>query len=235
MDSSLITGLVVWYVVFLFSTTMHEACHAFAAAHGGDYTAYQSGQATLNPLPHIQRERFGMVVVPIVTYFLNHGQWMIGWASAPFNPMWAARHPRRSFFMSLAGPLSHIIPVTVSWVAMLIGLRTGFFAPVGADYPNLFPVTPGANAGGLAWPLAMFLDIVFQLNLLLLVFNLLPLPPMDGSEIWYLFIKREEDRLRWRYTAQSYAIAGLLLAWYLFPRVFHPIMIWLVRTLYSLA
>src|SRR6266481_10012309 len=59
---------VIWYIVFLFSTTCHEASHALAAKMGGDLTAFEGGQVTLNPIPHIRRSMLGMVVVPIVSY-----------------------------------------------------------------------------------------------------------------------------------------------------------------------
>src|SRR5204862_4039055 len=84
----------IWYVVFLFSTTCHEASHALAAKIGGDDTAARGGQVSLNPVPHIQREIFGMVVVPILALFL--GGAMIGWASAPFDPDWQRRYPKRA-------------------------------------------------------------------------------------------------------------------------------------------
>lgn len=230
MDSQLLTHLVVWYVVFLFSTTMHEAMHSFAAAWGGDNTAALSGQASFNPVPHIQRSPFGMVVVPLVTFFLYEGRFLIGWASAPFNPLWAARYPKKSFIMSLAGPLSHLLPVLVSFTGMYIGLRNGFFGGMDIE-ANMYPVS--GTGSSVSWALALFLNVMFQLNILLLIFNLLPLPPLDGSEVWYLFMKREEDRLRWRYTANSYSFIGLLLAWKYFPEVFWPVNSFLVRTLYS--
>ncbi len=221
-----ISGLVVWYAVFLFSTTFHEAMHAFVSHRGGDDTAYQGGQVTLNPLPHIRRSPFGMVVVPILTFFLNGGNWMIGWASAPFNPYWAARHPKRSFLMSLAGPLSHLPLVIVSLFVMWLGLRSGFFAPM--DFPNrMFPVSAPAGATW-NWALAMLVNVAFRLNTVLLVFNLIPLPPLDGSEVWYLFVKREEDRLRFRYQANSYAFAGLMLAWYVFPEIYGRVIVFLM-------
>ncbi len=200
----------------------------------GDDTAYRAGSATLNPLPHIRRERVGMIVAPLVSFFLNGGSWMIGWASAPYNPYWAVRYPRRSFVMSLAGPLSHCIPVFVAFMGMVIGLRTGFFSFPGM-YDTLYPVTVGAGGAGFAYPLAMLFNITLQLNIILLVFNLMPLPPLDGSEVWYLFIKREETRLRWRYMANSYAFAGLLLAWYYFPHVFMPVWRIVIRLLYNVG
>ena len=61
------TKAVIWYVAFVFSTTLHEAAHAFAALKGGDPTAYEGGQVTIDPTPHIRRSPFGMVVVPILS------------------------------------------------------------------------------------------------------------------------------------------------------------------------
>ena len=58
---------LIWYIVFLFSTTCHEASHALVAKLGGDPTAFHGGQVTLNPVPHVQREPFGMVVVPLLS------------------------------------------------------------------------------------------------------------------------------------------------------------------------
>jgi len=232
MDSHTLMQLLVWYVVFLFATTMHEAMHSFASAWGGDNTAYASGQATLNPVPHIQRSPVGMVVVPLLSFFFSLYQYgtgfMIGWASAPFNPYWAARYPKRSFVMSLAGPLSHLLPTALSFLFMYIGLRNGFFG-----YPDgdMFPVSGGGDS--LSWSLALFLNIVFRLNLLLLIFNLMPLPPLDGSEVWYLFMKREEDRLRWRHYASTYSFLGLLVAWKYFPEVYWPVYMYLQRVLYA--
>ena len=61
----------LWYIVFLLAITCHEAAHALAAKLGGDDTAYEAGQVSLNPVPHIRREPFGTVVVPLLSYFLG--------------------------------------------------------------------------------------------------------------------------------------------------------------------
>ncbi len=92
----------LWYIAFLFSLTCHEASHALVARWGGDLTAAEGGQVTLNPLPHIRREIFGTVIVPILSYVL--GGWMIGWGSAPYDPRWRYQYPRRAAWMALAGP-----------------------------------------------------------------------------------------------------------------------------------
>src|SRR5271169_1105799 len=95
----------ITYIVFLFSTTCHEAAHALVAKRGGDSTAALGGQVTLNPIPHIRREPFGMVLVPILSYATSG--WMMGWASAPYDPNWQQKHPRRAAWMSLAGPAAN--------------------------------------------------------------------------------------------------------------------------------
>src|SRR5258708_26834693 len=91
------------YIVFLFSTTCHEAAHTLAAKIGGDSTAALAGQISLKPIPHIRRSPFGMVIFPILSFFLSGGG-MIGWATAPYRPLWERRHPRRSPRDGLAGP-----------------------------------------------------------------------------------------------------------------------------------
>ncbi|MCC8180054.1 MAG: site-2 protease family protein [Planctomycetes bacterium] len=228
MDSSILGNMLVWYLVFLFSTTMHEAAHSLISSYGGDDTAYRAGQVSLNPVPHIRREPIGMVVVPILTFILNSGSWMIGWASAPFNPFWAARYPRRSFLMSLAGPLSHLIPIIIAWVGLVIGLRTGYFV---LEYDAVRLIV-GREGDGLAGAVAYLLWVALQLNVVLLVFNLLPIPPLDGSELWYLFVKSEEGRLRLRSALGQYGLAGILLAWWAFGKIFPHVWIFvLIRLL----
>ena len=102
LSSGMIANLIVWYIVFVFSTTFHEFAHAFVAYKGGDLTAYEGGHVSLDPIPHIRRSPFGMVLVPLISFWQMG--WMIGWASVPYDPEWGRRHPRRQALMSLAGP-----------------------------------------------------------------------------------------------------------------------------------
>src|SRR3989442_10218429 len=95
----------IWYVAFLFSTTCNEAAQAVAAKIGGDETAFRGGQVSLNPVPHIQREPWGMVVFPILSLIVTGN--LFGWASAPYDPLWERRHPRRAAWMALAGPATN--------------------------------------------------------------------------------------------------------------------------------
>lgn len=175
MQSDWELGLL-WYGVFVFSTVLHEAAHAWTAFKLGDDTAARGGQVTLNPVPHIRREPFGMVVVPILSWLA--GGWLIGWASAPFNPDWARRFPKHAALMALAGPAANLLLVVSAAWFIRIGIEWNWFAAPHSI--NSSRLVVAAQAG---WPefAATAVSVVLSLNLLLFVFNLLPLPPLDGS------------------------------------------------------
>lgn len=199
MQTDVIVLGLTWFVVFLFSTTLHEAAHAWTAYRLGDPTAYEGGQVTLNPLPHIQREPWGMVLVPLL-YFALTQNGVIGWASAPYDPYWAQRHPKRAAIMAAAGPASNLL------LAIFAGLLIRF--------------TPLAGMPGVIEPIF----ILFSLNLLLFVFNLLPVPPLDGSAILPMFMsERLADRYRDVIHQPMFSFLGLLIAWQFFPFVFRPV------------
>ena len=176
----------IWYVAFLLSLTCHEAAHALVAKMAGDPTAYEAGQVTLNPIPHMRREPLGTIVAPLVTYFTNH--FMLGWASAPYDPIWQQRYPKRAGGMALAGPAANFILVILAIAAVRVGIQLGAFSiPESVTFSHMVAATgPGIPEG-----LAQFLGILFSLNLMLGAFNLLPLPPLDGSTaIGLLFSER---------------------------------------------
>lgn len=210
---------VVWYVVFLFSTCCHEAAHAWAALRLGDPTAYHGGQVSLDPLPHVRREIFGTVIFPILTFILTR-QWMMGWASAPYDPEWADRHPRRAAWMALAGPAANLILLVAAGLAIRAGIWAGIFeAPTFATFSRVV----GAEAG-VAVGAATLLSILFSLNLVLLVFNLLPLPPLDGSAALPLLLPERAARAYLALARQPMlSFAGLLVAWRLFQPLFDPV------------
>jgi Zn-dependent protease len=219
---------LLWYVVFLYSMAFHEAAHAFVAFRLGDRTAYDGGQVTLNPVPHIRREPFGTVVVPILSYAL--GGWMIGWASTPYDPHWAARYPRRSSLMSLAGPAANGLLVLAAALFVHLGISVGLFAqPESVGFSRIVvPVSAGFFS-----PLATLVSILFSLNLLLALFNLMPVPPFDGSGAVVLFLTESGAR---RYSSlirhPSASFIGLLVAWRFFGVVFYPLHRFAINLLY---
>jgi Zn-dependent protease len=220
-DPQLIAVGVIWFVVFLLSATAHEAAHAWMALRGGDKTAYHFGQVTLSPLPHMQREPFGMLVFPWLTFFMNG--WMMGWASAPYDPYWAMRYPRRAAWMSLAGPVANFILAAIAAVLIRVGLLAGLFRPgTTMRFTDIIQAADSAPAATEA--IATLLSIMFALNILLGVFNLIPLPPLDGfTAIGLVLPESMAAKLReWQMTMGAYQIFGMLIAWQVSGYVIGP-------------
>jgi Zn-dependent protease len=220
---------LAYFVVFLFSTTLHEAAHAWAALRGGDPTAYSGGQVSLDPLPHIRREPVGMLVLPLLTAVATG--WPFGYASAPYDPRWAQRHPNRAALMALAGPAANLALVLTAAVLLRAGSEAGvFLAPESVSFGHLAATDGGGLWGGAAQMLGAF----FSVNLLLAVLNLLPLPPLDGSGALPLLMStgmaRRYQELLWRTPALG--LLGLMLAWRLCDAIFDPIFIGAVNLLY---
>lgn len=211
---------IVLYGVFLFSVTCHEAGHAWAALRGGDVTAYLGGQVTLDPRPHIQREPIGTVVVPLIGLAMSG--FPIGWASAPYNAGWAFAFPKRAAWMALAGPGANLALVLISGVAIRLGYEMGFFYPVGR---GLLEVVVAADGLDPLWTtMAMFISTLFGMNLLLMVLNLIPVPPFDGSAAVGLFVSDQTARRIQTAIAQSGAgIFGLLVAFIAIRSLYWPI------------
>ena len=210
--------LIGWYLVFLISVILHEAAHAWAAKRGGDLTAYAGGQVSLNPWPHIKRQPWGMVVFPILSTLVFH--WPFGFASTPYDPVWAHNHPRKSAWMAAAGPAANAILVIVAVILIKVGIASGIFAePFSVNYQHIVdPVGSGGIEG-----LTAFLSMLFTLNLIMVVLNLIPLPPLDGSSIIALFLNDATAR-RYKTVISNpvFSLVGLLLAW----QVFSPLFTW---------
>ena len=219
----------VYYLVFLYSTTVHEAAHAWAAKLGGDLTAYHGGQVSLDPRPHIKREPVGMLVLPIVSALLSG--WPMGFASAPYDPQWALRHPRRAAWMALAGPGANILLVLLAGIAIRVGIMAGVFhAPESVNFDR---IVAGAESG--LWPaVAFFLSVTFALNLVLAALNLLPIPPLDGSAALPLLMNASTTRRYQEFMMRNAGLGliGIFVAWQVFDKVFQPVFLLAVNLLY---
>ena len=218
MDAQLIATLPLWLAAFLLSLTCHEAAHALAGKLGGDSTA--SAQVTLDPIPHIKREPFGTLVVPVASFLLQGGGWMIGWASAPYDPNWANRFPKRAAAMAAAGPAANFVLALLAAVIIRVGIATGHFdLPAG----GLSLETLVVADAGVARALALFLSVLFSVNLILGCFNLIPLPPLDGYAMVPLLLS---DRLREKWFqlfSGGGVLLGLVVAFVVFGRVMPPV------------
>ena len=208
----------IWYAVFLFTLAFHEGAHALLAYLGGDRTAYHGGQVTLNPIPHMRREPFGTVIVPLLSFFF--GGWMMGWASTPYDPDWGRRHPQRLALMSAAGPFANLVLATFAFGVLRALLHVGYFVPPNRiDFGHM--VAPGTGgADSIAGALGFLLSVALNLNVMLFLFNLLPLPPLDGAGVVRgLFPGSIGQALDGLTRQPAFAIIGLLIAW----QVFGPI------------
>jgi len=234
LSTELLVLLPLWYVVFLLSVTCHEAAHAAAAYYGGDRTAYLGGQVSLNPIPHMQREPIGTVVVPLLSYVFYGAsgsgfRWMIGWASAPYDPVWEERHPQRAALMAAAGPAANLVLAVIAFAVLKAGLAADWWRPHSFELDHL--VSTGAEQTTLLEGLGRFCSVMLSLNVLLMLFNLLPLPPMDGASVLAGFL-RPWRRLREMMRASPMlALLGLLVAWRIFPYLFGPLYYNLVLSL----
>ena len=219
---------IVFYVVFVFSVTAHEAAHAWAAKRGGDLTAYLGGQVSLDPIPHIRREPFGMVLLPVISLFWIG--WPFGFASAPYDPNWARHYPRRAAWMALAGPAANLLLVLLAALVVRVGISSGWF---GVPPSVGFATITMATGEGLASAAALVVSVFFSLNLVLFCLNLIPVPPLDGSTAIGLLMP-ESTALRYQDMLAESGIGwfGILIAWWIFPKVYDPVFLFAVNLLY---
>lgn len=158
--------IIIWFVVFLLSLTVHECAHAWAAERSGDATGRYLGRVTLNPLPHI--DVFGTIIFPLIS--ITTGGWMFGWAKpVPFNPYNLRDRRTGEIAIALAGPFSNF-----ALVGLFIVLYKVLFQG------SLLPLE---TLGDLAQPVYTMVDIGITLNIILGVFNLIPVPPLDGHHV----------------------------------------------------
>jgi Zn-dependent protease len=228
-----VADLLIWYLVFVFSTTCHEAAHAFVAYRGGDPTAYAGGHATLDPLPHIRRSPMGMVVIPVLTFFLNGS--MVGWASVPVNPTWTRAHPRRAALMALAGPFANLSLALLAFFAMRLLLGAGIVSrPFDIALSDLVVLPQGANPHSLLGAVARFLSITLSLNVVLGLFNLIPFPPLDGAVVLEGASPKLGGSLYQRLReVPAFELLGLLASWRVFQYLATPALTWVVYMLYT--
>jgi Zn-dependent protease len=160
--------------ILIFSVVLHEVSHGIVANALGDPTAKQAGRLTLNPIPHL--DPIGSILLPgflILMSQLGGGGIIFGWAKpVPVNPL-NLRGKYGSALVSLAGPGSNLA------IALVFGLALRFLP--------LVELSPA---------LVLVFSYIVVLNLLLAVFNLLPIPPLDGSHILFSFLPRSFDALR---------------------------------------
>lgn len=172
--SKLVADFILNMVAFLFSASVHESAHAWMSSRFGDDLARSQGRISLNPLVHI--DPIGTLLFPAIAFFTRVP--LLGWAkSTPVNPL-AWRNKRvANFWVSAAGVICNFIIAIIAGVA----IRTLYSAGIiGIGLEGLEPATASST---IAQGAVSLLQTFFQLNIVLGVFNLIPIPPLDGSGI----------------------------------------------------
>jgi Zn-dependent protease len=181
--------LILFQVVALIlAFSVHECAHAWTAWRLGDPTAKMLGRVTLNPLKHL--DPFGSVLFPLIG--LVYGGMLFGWAKpTPVTPRNFKNYKRDDILVTLAGPASNILSATVALILLVVlkhAIAGGLVAVVTAM--ALAQHYPGVSTENLPtlFPIALLLYYIIFINLVLFVFNLIPVPPLDGSHILRHFL-----------------------------------------------
>ncbi len=166
-----ITGLLIMAVPLLFAIVIHEVAHGWMALRFGDPTARDAGRLTLNPIHHI--DPIGTIVVPLLLYFSNTG-FLFGWAKpVPVNPYYLRNPKEDMMWVALAGPGANMLTAFgCGMILRMMNLLSG----------NL---QTGSSLLGLFVTMVLYGMII---NLVLACFNLIPIPPLDGSKVLMRFL-----------------------------------------------
>jgi Zn-dependent protease len=175
MLESLIQTIAIAALPVIFAITLHEAAHGYAARHFGDPTAWEMGRVSLNPIRHI--DPVGTILIPAAILLFSGGTFLFGYAKPVPVDFGRLRNPKRDmFWVALAGPGANLF-MAVCWAFML---KLAWLMPV-----NDFTL-----------PLSEMSKIGIIVNCVLMVLNLLPLPPLDGGRIAVSLLPH---RLAWKF------------------------------------
>ena len=159
--NALIQAITILALPVVFAITLHEAAHGYAARHFGDFTAWQLGRVSLNPLRHI--DPVGTVVMPLMILLLSGGSFLFGYAKPVPVDFTRLRRPRRDMlWVAAAGPAANLLMAMLWALAFKLSWALPMF---------------------FSTPLARMAEAGIQINCVLMVLNLLPLPPLDGGRI----------------------------------------------------
>ncbi len=189
------TNAIFYIVILIMSVVIHEISHGFMAEYFGDDTARRAGRLTLNPFPHL--DLFGSVLLPAVL-ILSNAPFLFGWAKpVPYNPNNLSNEKWGTLAVAAAGILANL------FIALFFGLILRFFS-------------------GLILPAGFYFIIssIVVVNLALAIFNLIPIPPLDGSKILFSFLPRSFFGMMIQFEQYSFILLLIFIVFfssYLYP------------------
>ncbi len=192
---------ILTIVILIISVILHELSHGYMADWLGDPTARLQGRLTLNPLKHI--DPVGSILVPLITSFAG---FTFGWAKpVPYNPYNLKNKRQGEFLIAAAGPGSNLL------IALVFGTILRFTATA-------------SNMNGPFFQVTMYIVII---NIILAVFNLIPLPPLDGSKLLFSILPNQYSRVR--YMLEAYSPIFILIVVFFLWQIVSPVIPWVFR------
>jgi len=185
-----IGDLILWFVVFLFSLSFHEMAHAWTSERFGDDTGRLQGRISLNPMAHI--DPIGTILFPLLG-FMRGGFLFFGWAKpVETNPLRWRNKDLANISVSAAGPISNMILGAIAFIALKVMLLSGIYGYAGytGTLPGPFDLVQPAHGIPGHWmqPVGTLVSVLLLTNISLAVFNLIPIPPLDGSHVLYTLL-----------------------------------------------
>jgi Zn-dependent protease len=194
-------SIIIVIAILILSVVIHEVAHGYAALWLGDTTALRAGRLTLNPIKHL--DMMGSIILPTIMALLP-GSLIFGWAKpVPYNPYNLKNRRWGELLVAIAGPISNIL------LAIIFGLFVQFFGGTVSAIEIAF--------------------LIIQINVALAIFNLVPIPPLDGSKI--LFALFPEKAAQLRATLERFGFFALLLFVFFFSSILGPIISFTTRFL----
>lgn len=197
--------------ILIMSVVIHEVSHGYAASYLGDETARYQGRLTLNPLKHL--DPFGSVLLPLLLYFAHAG-FIFGWAKpVPYNPYNLRPGRWSEATVAVAGPLSNIL------LALIFGIFLRITVTVGISWatPALIQIT----------------TMIVLINIVLAIFNLIPIPPLDGSKLLFALFPEKLSQLRDFFERYGFVLVIFFIL-FLWKFIF-PVIAWLFTLITGVA
>jgi Zn-dependent protease len=210
MELNTIQMVAVWALPVLFAITAHEAAHAYAAKKLGDPTAFMLGRMTFNPLKHI--DPVGTILLPLICVLLPGG-FLFGYAKPVPVDFSRLKNPKRDMrWVAVAGPLAHFV------MAFFWALMFSFS-------------TSSLNGSSFQLPLALMSQAGIQINVVLMVLNLLPIPPLDGGRIAVSLLPHQQANMLSKVEPYGFFILIGLLVTGLLGTILAPLMAMVMRVI----